>query len=423
MPLQRSSYRPGRGGRGWTPPRVPGGKGVRRFLILLQVAIVAAVAFLLIPAALREQDLATARTIGPEEMVFDWEKDSCRRDDIPDAPARAFRDYLGRVQLFASSNITRRNRGPELGEVKHSCAVVMASKRDANPAAFADNQWVTAPYTRDGRTIISLLHNEYQGHTHRGRCPSGQYLSCWYNSVTFALSDDGGSTFTPADAPGNLVAGVPYTYEPDQGPYGIFQPSNIVYRSTDRYYYVIVRAEQYKAQRRGSCVMRTRDLADPTSWRAWDGNGFDVQFIDPYRSPNSNPRDHVCRPVSPDKIRSMSESLTYNTYLKKFVLAGAMSLPDRDTRKPVWGVYFSTSTNLIDWSTPSLIKKGEFVFTWKCGDQDPIGYPSILDPESPSRNFETTGRRAYLYFVRLHYQFCAGTMDRDLLRVPIRFSK
>jgi hypothetical protein len=393
-------------------------------LLVLQVGILVAVAVWLIPAALREQHRSTARITGPEQTVFDWKKDACNRNDIPDAPARAFRDYLGQVQFIASSDTTRRMVGPSLNDLRHPCAVVMASRGDPNPAAYADREWLTAPYTRDGRTVFSLVHDEYQGYRYRGRCPSGQYLRCWYNAITFAVSTDGGRKFTAAQAPGNLVAEVPYTYVPDVGrPYGIFQPSNIVYRSTDRYYYSMVRAENYMAQSRGTCLIRTQDLADPASWRAWSGGGFNVQFIDPYRTSGGDPRDHVCKPVAPEKIQAMTESLTYNTYLKKFVLAGAASLPDRDTRKPVWGVYFSTSKNLRDWSTPSLIKKGEFVFTYKCGDPDPIGYPSILDPNSPSRNFETTGRDAYLYFTRLHYQFCAQTLDRDLIRVPIRFSK
>ena len=38
-------------------------------------------------------------------------------------------------------------------------------------------------------------------------------------------------------------------------------------------------ARQYSGQ---SCVMRTQTLADPTSWRAWDGTAFELQMTDPY---------------------------------------------------------------------------------------------------------------------------------------------
>jgi hypothetical protein len=43
----------------------------------------------------------------------------------------------------------------------------------------------------------------------------------------------------------------------------------------------------------------------------------------------------------------------------------------------------------------------------------------LIDPQSPSRNFETIGDTAYLYFTRFHFRNCAANLDRDLLRVPI----
>jgi hypothetical protein len=63
----------------------------------------------------------------------------------------------------------------------------------------------------------------------------------------------------------------------------------------------------------------------------------------------------------------------------------------------------------------------ESCYTYECGDPDPVAYPSLLDPESKARNFETTGKRAYLCFTRSNYRFCSETLDRDLVRVPIEF--
>ena len=42
---------------------------------------------------------------------------------------------------------------------------------------------------------------------------------------------------------------------------------------------------------------------------------------------------------------------------------------------------------------------------------------SLLDPESESRNFETTGRRPWLYFTRFHYEECRNVPNRDLVIV------
>ena len=46
-------------------------------------------------------------------------------------------------------------------------------------------------------------------------------------------------------------------------------------------------------------------------------------------------------------------------------------------------------------------------------------YPSLLDPQSDSRNFETTGKTAYLYYTR--HNFGQGSPDRDLIRVAVEF--
>jgi hypothetical protein len=53
----------------------------------------------------------------------------------------------------------------------------------------------------------------------------------------------------------------------------------------------------------------------------------------------------------------------------------------------------------------------------------PVAYPSVLDSDSTSRNFETTSKRAYLYFTRSNYKSCRGFLNRDLVRMPIEFSK
>ena len=51
------------------------------------------------------------------------------------------------------------------------------------------------------------------------------------------------------------------------------------------------------------------------------------------------------------------------------------------------------------------------------GSDTSMLYPSLLDPTSPSRNFDTVGDTAYLYYTRMN----AGqaSLDRDLLRVAV----
>jgi hypothetical protein len=231
---------------------------------------------------------------------------------------------------------------------------------------------------------------------------------------------DGGASFEHARPPTHLVAAIPYRYKPDFGPAGIFQPSNIVRNAADDHYYALLRVQQHRDQPQGTCVMRTTDLADPKTWRAWGGSAFDVRFIDPYLEPEKAPQDHICQPVSYNEIQLMVESLTFNTYLDRYLLVGTTVIrePDGET---VSGIYYSLSDDLIDWTPRELIVEVESTQTHRCGDPDPVAYPSVLDPDSTSRNFETTGRRAYLYFTRFNYEACKETSDRDLVRVPIEF--
>jgi hypothetical protein len=365
------------------------------------------------------------RVDGAPQTVFDWSTSACEPTDYPDLPTRVFRNARGQTVLVVSHFVNRRMIGPDPNHLRHLCAPTMQSAQNPDPAAFADHEWIASTYTEDGKTVFALVHDEYQGHLHTGRCPSLVYLKCWYNAITLARSADGGATFVhAAEPPAHLVASSPYTYTPDVGPYGLFSPSNIVFRRSDGHFYTFVYAVKYQAQQLGSCLLRTQDLSDARSWRAWDGRGFSVQFASAYDKPPPDPRRHVCHPVAFDQLGVMTpSSLTYNTYLDEYVLVGTNTAYDPRSRRARSGVYYSLSSDLLNWSPRRLLLESELVETYQCGDRDPLQYPSILDPESNSRNFETVGRRAYLYYTQHRYQNCQPSSNRDLMRVPVNFTR
>jgi hypothetical protein len=410
---------------------MPGPNRTSRTQLALLIASVLAAAALLVGAVivsyslLHDDDsgagvaspLGSIAIVGAEQTVFDWSRDACEPRDVPDSPARAFRDSSGHVQLIASHYVNRREVGPDLDHLTHRCEVILRSGYDPRPQDYDDREWIASTYTLDGRTINALVHEEYQGYNHPGACQSGQLLECWYNAITFARSVDAGKTYRQRPAPARLVATAAYRYVPDAGSYGLFTPSNIV-RRTDGHYYFLARAGEHGAQPYGTCLLRTRDLAEPASWRGWDGSGFSVRFIDPYRQDGS-PGDHTCTPVARDQIDRMSMSLTWNTYIDRYLLVGEAAGPSAGEI----GFYYSTSSDLVHWSGRKLLRAVEAPWTFECGDRQPATNPSVLDPSSESRNFETTGRRPWLYFTRFRYSGCEQTLNRDLVRVRLELEQ
>jgi hypothetical protein len=360
--------------------------------------------------------------VGPAQTVFDWSTQACAPDDFPDLPARAFRDDRGRIQLVISHYVNRQLIGPDLDHLTVDCNVILSSSDDADPADYNDREWIAAVWTTDGQHIDALVHDEYQGNQHPGTCPQGRYVPCWYNAITFARSNDGGETYTQRRPPAQLVASVPYPYLAGAGPYGYFEPSNIVRDPVDGYLYAMMRGGGFGLQQPGTCLMRTQTPNDPSSWRGWSGQGFTVAFADPYLDPSLDPSTHVCAPVAYASISQMHDSLTYNTYLDRFLLVGAAALLDPSSGTLVPGIYWSQSRDLIHWTGASVIMAREVPWTYQCGDEDPIAYASLIDPRSRSRTFGTTGRRPYLYYTQFHYTACKQTLDRDLVRVPLKLS-
>jgi hypothetical protein len=355
------------------------------------------------------------RLDGPRRVVFDWSEQACAAAEQPDLPVRAFRDAKGRVQMLLSHYESFRMVGPSLDRLRVDCRPLMRSPQDPDPSRYRDRRWLASLYTDDGRHILALVHHEYQGHRHAGRCPEHAYLRCWYNAITLASSSDGGRTYRQARPPRHFVAGAPYRYRHGSGPTGVFAPSNLVRRG--RYLYALVRVRD-RARAAGDCLIRADRPAQPSAWRAWADGRFGVRFVDPYRG---RPRPAVgCDRISPNRISEMSESLTFNTALDRYLLVGIADPLDRRARGRGSGLYFSLSRDLVHWSPRRLLLAAPTLHTYRCGGPSPIAYPSIVSPESRSRTFMTSGMHPYLYFTQFRYWGCRKTADRDLVRVRLK---
>jgi hypothetical protein len=350
----------------------------------------------------------------PAVTVFKHATQACDDIDIPDAPARAIRLADGSVRLFAPHYRDRTLVGSDLLSLKPDCHIVYQGAENADPAQFDDRLWIASVWTPDGNSVYALVHGEYQGNMHPGQCPSGRYIECWYNAITLAHSDDGGRAFTRSPDNKGLVAAIPYRYDIQaHRNIGYFNPTNIV--SDGEYFYAMVHAAAYGLQQHGDCLLRTRDLSDPASWRGWDGEEFTVSFVDPYRSMDPSGQ-HVCRPVASLGYGPLSlvRHAPTGQYLALFVAEN-----DTRTAAPAYAVYVAASPDLIHWSDKSKIMPITLPNEAKCGDPLPLAYPSLLDPQSSSRNFETVGDQALLFLTRFNLDHCHTSLDRDLIRYAV----
>jgi hypothetical protein len=354
--------------------------------------------------------------VGRPQMVFDWSREACSPAEEPDLPARAFRDSSGRTQLLISHYESYRLIGAGLESLHPECRPVLVSPGDPDPADFRDRRWIASPYTFDGGHVWALVHEEYQGNRHPHRCPERAYYPCWYNAITLARSADGGRSYRQARPPRQLVAASSHRYRHGIGPVGVFAPSNVVRRGG--HFYALVRVRE-PGLRSGDCLIRSKDVRKAGSWRAWDGTSFRIAFRSPYRARPERPSR--CKRIAPDEISEMTESLTFNLALRRYLLVGVAgpitSAPSRER-----GVYYSLSEDLIHWTPRKLLFPVSTLHSYRCGKDSPVAYPSVLDPGSRSRNFETSGRSPFLYFTKFRYRDCGKTSNRDLMRVRISVS-
>ena len=390
--------------------------------------LVLVLAALLLPASAAsayEFGEPDVRQVGPESVPFDWSANKCTNDDIPDQPARAFREANGTINLVDTHHTGWRNTTSNLVTLNHRCSpLMMTSGNNGDPSKYDDKEWIGSTWTPDGTTVYALVHEEYQGwrHSPNGYCvrsgeTSEERGKCWYNSITMMTSTNGGSTFTHTTPPSHLVASSPLRYEPGIGPIGFFQPSNIV-RAQDGWHYFVSRVHSGTGpQATGTCLLRTRNVADPTSWRGWSGTGFTKRFPSPYVE-TLDPAQHTCQPVQENHVATRSESLMWNTYFKKWMLVGSGLNADGVSGT---GFYYHTSDDLINWTDAKILMKGPLPWEHDC-DGEVLRDPSLLDPESKTRNFDTVGQRPYLFFTRFHLTGCSWSLDRDLVRIPIEFS-
>lgn len=382
---------------------------------------IAAAAFLcafLVQAPARAAETAFVATpVGPPVVVFDPKRDACDGHDVADVPLRAWRGDDGLIHAFALHYENRRLSGKSLLGLKIECSVAFRGSGDGDPKKYDDRIWIAATWTGDGKAIRALAHHEFQANNHKGRCRYPDYMKCWWNSILDLYSADGGKTFTRARTP--VAMATPFTQEVEQGRHrGFFNPSNIVMK--DGSYYTLIGTTGWSGQPGGVCLFRSSD-PDKGDWRGWGGAGFTAYFPDPYAA--RPPAGQTCKTLLPfpAPVGAIVRHRGSGKYLAIYqASAGASDGSGGMLAEP--GFYLTASSNLTDWSPPTLVLPTKSYYDDACGAGMIRNYPVLIDEGTEGRNFDNIGDEALLFFAETRVEGCQHTSDRKLIARKVRIS-
>eukprot|EP00039_Didymoeca_costata_P022442 m.4518 g.4518 ORF g.4518 m.4518 type:complete len:406 (+) comp3004_c0_seq1:56-1273(+) len=376
----------------------------------------------------------TVQITGPPVTTFNTSIGRCvplgepLNCDNVDTPARAWVTSSGEVRLTASCRVSRLMEGNTLDSVKHSCHVVHNSTHNADPSQYSDNEWLHAIRALDNSTVFAILHNEYHGYEHNN-CNMNPWKKgyCQQFALTGAISYDNGNSWEYlAPPPKHLIAAVPYKYVNNDSNlwFGFGDTGGIVKHPTTEYYYTTGhnRATIHN-QINGTCLMRTNNLLDTSSWRGWNGTHFGATFINPYTDASED--GHLCVPLE-DMDNGLprgahhqplvNQGLVWSDYLNSFV--GVFWNTGHDvTLGNGYAFLVATSKDLLTWSTMKPLYNGS-------NSEYQHFYPTLLDPgiSLGYRNFDVIGKQAELYFTQAAPK---GTSMKNtwnsLVRIPIEF--
>jgi hypothetical protein len=328
--------------------------------------------------------------------------DQCDTLDIPDESLRAFRAPNGSITAFATHYRNRALTGANFAALKKNCAVVYEGKLDSDSAHFDYKTWITATWLAEDGSVVALGHNEYQAHELPGHCRFTDYRSCWYNSIVLLKSDDLGRTFHRVDHDEAVIA-PNFTDAVGQGhPRGYTSPTNLV-RSGDYLYTLIGYAGSEKTDT-GRCVLRTRLPVTLHSWEILTDKGYVAPTESAYVSGGS--KAHC----------------TYATGMPGFVgsiakVAGTklfISVVAEDVDGGSIVVYFSD--DLVHWRDRAVIEKLSLFWSKDCASGKRYSYPSLVDENSKTLNFDVIGRTATLYMVQGD---CRVGTNRKLVKIDV----
>ena len=346
----------------------------------------------------------------------------CGVNDTPDIPARVFTDAQGLVHMIVGSTSFHLMTGPSVFNQTRSCASTWNSTQSPDESLYAAAQWLNPPHVFPNGTVVVLVHNEYPNNvtwrTQRG-CTQ-PYPYCWQASQGLAISDNWGVSWRLArPPPGHLVAAVPYKVNNTQLASGWAGPSNFFRnpREPGFFYVAVQNRNTVGLQPAGICFMRTRDLTDPASWRAFGGGtSYNVTFASPFTIAPGTESAHICTvanlpPCTPHGV-------VYSVYLELFVITMDCLSEDGGS---TW-MAMSTSPDLVTWTLPVEFYSQKDLPPNVAKNVTSMTYSTFIDPsQSEAGNFGVIGQDPPLFWASIgHSPFTDG---RRVWATPFHFEK
>lgn len=339
----------------------------------------------------------------------------CGIIDVPDIPPRVYTDNTSMVHMIVGSTTYHQMNGVNFLSLNRSCNVTWNETGDPNPADFAGDEFLDSPVAFPNGTVYALVHTEYPGNVYHN-CTIHAYPTCWTVTIGLAVSYDYGLTWQHARPPPyHLVASVPYGYNQSQLASGWGDPSNILYNPTDQYYYAAIwNRDVVGLQGPGVCMMRTNDLTDPSSWRGWGGDTYNISFVSPYTMEPGTADQHVCTVTNLPNCPL--GSMVWSNYLQMYIASMDCSLQSGAQ------FYYATSTDLINWSTAQPLYGKHNLPANVSSNVTSMSYPVFLDPSmiGIDPNFNNITANPYLFWVSIgHSPYTDG---RRVFATPTQFT-
>lgn len=239
------------------------------------------------------------------QVVYDWDRDHCPKfpamppprcvpdiqpgcdGDNVDSMPRAWADLVrGGYRMLGNvatdQGPSRPQVGPRLDALRHSCSpYTTVVPPDPEMSHMGGDVWVEAPFVLNRTHVYALTHVDQYNATihwaHNASLPLHYTGTNKYSAVTLYASSDGGGSFRPArPEPGHLVAASPYDNRDGHlgRGLGFGMPSSVFRDPKDGMFYTMLLTNWGRdvlAQKGGQCLLRTSDITDPGSWRAYGG--------------------------------------------------------------------------------------------------------------------------------------------------------